>query len=79
MSSKKILIIGNSKLVVFGFRGELISKLVECGHDVWTCFPNGPFGEGETAAAAYGCHFIENKMERKGTNPIKEFEVPPKS
>lgn len=75
MSSKKILILGNSKLVVFGFRGELISKLVECGHDVWTCFPNGPFGEGETAATAYGCHFIENKMERKGTNPIRELHL----
>ena len=23
----------------------------------------------------YGCHFIENKMERRGTNPIKDLEL----
>lgn len=69
---KKILILGNSHLVVFKFRGELISTLVERGYDVWVCFPNGPFGEGEQTAKIYGCHFIENKMERRGTNPIKD-------
>ena len=72
---KKILILGNSHLVVFKFRGELISTLVERGYDVWVCFPNGPFGEGEQAAKIYGCHFIENKMERRGTNPIKDLEL----
>ena len=34
---KKILILGNSHLVVFKFRGELISTLVERGYDVWVC------------------------------------------
>ena len=72
---KKILILGNSHLVVFKFRGELISTLVERGYDVWVCFPNGPFGEGEQTAKIYGCHFIENKMERRGTNPIKDLEL----
>lgn len=70
---KKILVLGNSHLVVFKFRGELISTLVEQGYDVWVCFPNGPFGEGEQTAKIYGCHFIENKMERRGTNPIKDL------
>ena len=72
---KKILILGNRHLVVFKFRGELISTLVERGYDVWVCFPNGPFGEGEQTAKIYGCHFIENKMERRGTNPIKDLEL----
>lgn len=62
-------------MVVFKFRGELISTLVERGYDVWVCFPNGPFGEGEQTAKIYGCHFIENKMERRGTNPIKDLEL----
>lgn len=70
---KKILVLGNSHLVVFKFRGELIGTLVEQGYDVWVCFPNGPFGEGEQTAKIYGCHFIENKMERRGTNPIKDL------
>lgn len=74
-SNNRILILGNSHLVVFGFRGELIRKLCESGYEVWTCFPNGPFGEGETTAAEYGCHFIETPMERRGTNPIRDIKV----
>lgn len=73
IKKKKILVLGNSYLVVFNFRGELISKLVEQKYDVHVCFPNGPFGEGEQAAKAYGCHFIENKIDRRGTNPLKDF------
>lgn len=70
---KKVLILGNSHLVVFGFRGELIEKLVYEGFDVTVVFPNGPFGEGEQSAKQYGCHFIENHMERRGTNPLKDI------
>ena len=42
---KKVLILGNSHLVVFKFRGELIEKLILNGYKVSVCFPNGPFGE----------------------------------
>ena len=44
---KKVLFLGNSKLTVFGFRGEIIEKLIEEGNEVYVAFPNGPFGEGE--------------------------------
>ena len=72
---KRILILGNSHLVVFKFRGELIQELVGQNYDVWVCFPNGPFGEGEETAKKYGCHFIENKMDRRGTNPLNDLRV----
>ena len=72
---KKILILGNSHLVIFKFRRELVEKLILLGHDVWVCFPNGPFGEGKETANQFGCHFIENHMERRGTNPLKDFAV----
>lgn len=75
MMRKRILILGNSYLVVFKFRRELVERLVADGHDVWTCFPNGPFGEGEKSAVECGCHFIENHMERRGTNPLKDLAV----
>lgn len=74
-SNKKILILGNSHLVVFKFRGELIEELVRQGYDVWVCFPNGPFGEGEETAKKYGCRFIENHIDRRGTNPLKDIFV----
>lgn len=74
-NQKKILILGNSHLVVFKFRGELIERLVSLGHDVWVCFPNGPFGEGQETADRCGCHFIENKIDRRGTNPLSDLKV----
>lgn len=73
--NKKILILGNSHLVVFGFRGELIEKLICDGYDVTVCFPNGPFGEGEQTSKEYGCHFIENHIDRRGTNPISDIFI----
>lgn len=75
LSKKKVLILGNSHLVVFKFRGELIQKLVSDGHDVVVCFPNGPFGEGEETSRQYGCRFIENKIDRRGTNPLRDVSL----
>lgn len=75
MEKKNILILGNSHLVVFNFRGELIERLVAEGNKVTVCFPNGPFGEGEKTAKEYGCYFIENKMDRRGTNPVKDLLI----
>lgn len=72
---KNILILGNSHLVVFKFRRELIKRLIEDGHDVTVCFPNGPFGEGEQTSKEYGCKFIENHIDRRGTNPFKDLLI----
>lgn len=73
MANKKILLLGNSHLVVFEFRGELIERLVSEGYEVTVCFPNGPFGEGEETAKLYGCEFVENRIDRRGTNPVKDL------
>ena len=70
---KKVLILGNSHLVVFKFRGELIERLIADGYDVTVCFPNGPFGEGKKTAGKFGCKFIENRIDRRGTNPCKDL------
>lgn len=70
---KKILMLGNSHLVIFGFRGELIERLIKEGYAVTVAFPNGPFGEGEKTSQEYGCEFIEIPMNRRGKNPIQEI------
>ena len=72
---KKILILGNSHLVVFGFRGELIERLISDGHEVVVSFPNGPFGEGEETSREYGCRFIETQIERRKTNPFSDLKL----
>lgn len=71
--NKKILILGNSNLVVFKFRKELIQRLLAEGYEVTVAFPNGPFGDGETSAKKYGCNFIEINIDRRGTNPLYDM------
>ena len=56
---KRVLILGNSGLVVFGMRGELIQRLIAEGYEVVVSFPNGILGEGEQQAKEYGCRHIE--------------------
>lgn len=72
---KRILMLGNSHLVIFGFRGELIARLSEEGYDVVVSFPNGPFGNGEETSKMYGCKFVEIPMARRGVNPIQEMSL----
>lgn len=71
----KVLILGNSHLVVFGFRGELIEKLISEGYEVVVSFPNGVFGQGEETSKKYGCRFIETQIERRKTNPFKDTQL----
>ncbi|MCD7956955.1 MAG: glycosyltransferase family 4 protein [Lachnospiraceae bacterium] len=69
---KKILFLGNSYLTVFGFRREIIERFINDGYEVFVSFPNGPFGEGESASAECGCKFIETHIDRRGTNIAKD-------
>ena len=72
---KRVLILGNSGLVVFGMRGELIQRLVKDGHDVVVSFPNGILGEGEQLAKEYGCRHFEIFIDRRGTNIIRDLAL----
>lgn len=70
---KKILILGNSALVVYKFRKEIVQKLIQEGYEVWTAFPNGPFGEGKKLSKQYGCKFVEVPINRRGKNPFQDL------
>ena len=70
--AKRVLIFGNSGLVVFGMRGELIQKLVEDGYNVITSFPSGILGEGEALSKEYGCTYVETSIDRRGTNIFRD-------
>lgn len=74
-NKKKVLILGNSYLVVFGFRGELIQRLIKDGYKIVVSFPNGPFGEGEETSKRYGCKFVEINIERRKTNPFSDLKL----
>lgn len=69
---KRVLILGNSGLVVFGMRGELIHRLIKEGNEVVVSFPNGILGEGEQLSKEYGCQYVEVFIDRRGTNMIRD-------
>lgn len=75
MKKKTVLILGNSRLVVFGFRGELIRRLIKENYRVVVSFPNGPFGNGDFESKQFGCEFIESKIDRRGTNPFRDLKL----
>lgn len=72
---KTALLLGNSYLTIFKFRKELIQRLVFEGYQVYVSFPNGPFGEGQTAEKSFGVNFIETTINRHGKNPFQDLQL----
>ncbi|MDE7341038.1 MAG: glycosyltransferase family 4 protein [Lachnospiraceae bacterium] len=72
---KKVMMIGNSYLSIFGLRLELIKQLIEEEYEVWTIFPNGTFGNGEQRSNEIGCHFINVSLSRRGKNLFQEIRL----
>lgn len=70
---KKVMLTGNSEMVIFKFRLELIERLLEEGYEVYTAFPKTAFGDGETTSQKYGCHYIELNISSHGTNPFADL------
>jgi galacturonosyltransferase len=65
---KRVLVLGNSCLVVFGMRGELIRRLRQEGLEVVVSFPTGSLGKEENPSEEYGCTYIETNVDRRGMN-----------
>lgn len=72
---KKVLLIGNTNLVIFGLRSEIIESLKKENYDVVVAFQNGPFGEGEKNAKKYNCKFVEIQIDRRGKNPLSDLNL----
>ncbi len=73
-NGKKILMIGNSEIVIFKFRLELVERLVSDGYEVYTAYPVTEFGDGSIAAER-GCRFMELPMSSHGTNPFADLSL----
>lgn len=66
----KLLLISNSDSNFYYFRKEKIIKFKELGYDViLVC----PYGEKIDYFKERGCRFIDLKIDRRGTNPLKDF------
>ena len=69
---KKILILANKDITLLYFRKELIEKLVAEKNDVTVCFPKS---DKVNEFINMGCKFIDIKMDRRGTNPVKDMGI----
>jgi len=69
---KKILILANIDIWVYNLRKEIIEKLIKENYDVTICVPNGTKVE---QLKNMGCKHVAVELERRGTNPIKDFKL----
>ena len=70
--AKKILFLANHFITLYSFRKELITKLVEDGHQVYLSIPKD---DDNTFFEHLGCKIIETPMDRRGVNPIKDLKL----
>ena len=69
---KKVLILGNSDLVLYNFRLEVIEGLLSQGYQVLL---SAPYGERIDRLVDLGCEYHELAMERHGKNPFKDLQL----
>ena len=67
----KILILSNNSGGLYGFRHELISRLMENGE----VYVSTPFDDKIPELMELGCRLIETPIDRRGINPVKDFSL----
>lgn len=71
----KVLLAGNSEMVIFKFRRELIERLTAEGITVYTSFPQTEFGNGYDTAEQLHCIYIETPINSHGTNLWEDLKL----
>ncbi len=67
---KRILFLVNHNVVIYNFRLEIVERFLRDGHEVHI---SSPYGERIDDLVRLGAVFHEIRMERHGTNPLKEI------
>ena len=67
----KVLILANFDLGLYQFRKELIAELLKKNK----VYISLPYGEMVEPLKKMGCKFIDAPVDRRGLNPIKDFEL----
>lgn len=68
----KIVIIANNSNGLFLFRRQLISALIENGHEVVALTP---FDTDVDNLQVLGASLVETPIDRRGTNPIRDCSL----
>lgn len=69
---KRILVLSNHFITLYNFRKELITKLVENGNEVFISMPKA---NENSFFSGRKCKVIETPVDRRGVNPIKDFQL----
>jgi glycosyltransferase involved in cell wall biosynthesis len=67
---KRILILSNHFITLYNFRKELITRLIEEGHEVFISMPKA---NENSFFRDMGCKIIETPIDRRGINPIRDI------
>lgn len=68
----KILVLANFGMGLYNFRRELLEELIKQQHEVYISLPSDDY---VPKLEEIGCKFIDTQIERRGTNPIKDFKL----
>lgn len=68
----KVLILSNDFLTIHNFRLELLSALVEKGHEVYISLPED---ERNKVFENMGCRVVNTPISRFGTNPLEDLKT----
>lgn len=69
---RKILLVGNSEIVIYKFRKEIIEGFVKEGYEVAVAFPVLKNDKREYFDSI-GVKYYDVKIDRRGKNPFKDF------
>lgn len=72
MEKKKILILANHFITLYSFRKELISEMLDEGHEVYLSLPDDPENE---YFINKGCKIVLTNIDRRGVNPFKDLHL----
>ena len=68
----KILVLANNDTGLYRFRKELLSALIQQGHEIIISIPAG---KNVDALKALGCSYIETSVDRRGINPVTDLKL----
>jgi len=68
----RILLLSNFGMGLYKFRIELLQRLIELNHEVYVSLPNDEY---VPKLVEIGCKYYETKVDRRGTNPMKDMKL----
>jgi glycosyltransferase involved in cell wall biosynthesis len=68
----RVLVLANFGMGLFNFRKELLEELIRQGNEVYVSLPNDEY---VPKLKELGCKYIESRVDRRGTNPVKDIKL----